>query len=137
LSLDAEAHDSDPIRDAETDAAALFDLTADEAGVGSSGSPAPTDKTRELLLEVVNAAVFASGLLEKVVDKRIEKRLAKVLRAQLTEVVDKQVRAALSSDDMKILVDDKFRAISLYLKGEVIPKTVAKILKEKEIEMVE
>ncbi len=43
--------------------------------------------------------------------------------------MQKEVALALGSENMKILIDEKFRAISLYLKTDVIPKTVAQILK--------
>jgi hypothetical protein len=51
------------------------------------------------------------------------------MEKEVRSLVDKQTTAFLSSENLKVLIDDKFRAISLYLKTEVIPKAVHQALK--------
>ena len=44
--------------------------------------------------------------------------------SSLSETIGKEVRGFLSSNEMKELLDSKFRAIDLYLKTDLIPKIV-------------
>lgn len=119
------------------------------ARVAERSSPAEgvgidPSKAKEMLAEIVQSVLFDSGILEKFVSKKIEEgggglskadakslveeALAGSLEEQLKSIVDKQVRIALAGEDIKLLIDDKFRAISLYLKSDVIPKTVKQVL---------
>jgi hypothetical protein len=120
---------------------------AREAAATDSG-----DKTREAIGEVLQSALFESGILEKLIAKQVESRvgeadggggvsgaqvqdilattLPQLLQSELKGIVQKQVKATVAGEEMKVLIDDKFRAISLYLKSDVIPKAVQKILQE-------
>ena len=80
---------------------------------------------RDTLLEVIHTSLFTSGVLEKYVTRAVSEKI----QTEVTALVQREIQATLSSENVKILLDDKFRAISLYLKSEVIPKTVAQILK--------
>ena len=117
----------------------------EEAGGDGGGA------TKEALGAIIQSVLFESGILEKIVNKQIDSKLAgggsgdadpagvkKVLAKELPEllqgelkgVAERQVRSAMAGEDMKALLDDKFRAMSLYLKTDVIPKAVQKVLKE-------
>jgi hypothetical protein len=89
-----------------------------------SPSP-PSAGLRDTLLEVIHSSLFASGVLEKYVTRAVNEKI----ESEVTALVQREIQATLSSENVKVLLDDKFRAISLYLKSEVIPKTVAQILK--------
>jgi hypothetical protein len=103
-----------------------FKLPTDAGSSRPQGAlPADTAQVKDVLLEVIHSALFQSGVLEKYVGRAVEQRLEKDIGA----IVQKEIQATLSSENIKMLMDDKFRAISLYLKQEVIPKAVAQILK--------
>jgi hypothetical protein len=118
-----------------------------------------SEKTREVLTGVLASTLFESGLLEKTVERIVEQKglgaaggapadlprrvkeectsllkqlLAEgsgALRLEIQGMARKEITSALGSEEFKVLLDDKFRAISLYLKTELIPKTVAQALK--------
>lgn len=116
---------------------------------GLQGSfKALTNTTKDALNQVVQAILFDSGILEKLVQRIVEERLKEagaiggggaaaagsLSEEQKKETLDlfqKELSAALASEQMKMLIDDKFRAISLYLKSDVIPKAVQEALKPK------
>jgi hypothetical protein len=93
----------------------------------ASGEEASADpsKLKDTLLEVIHGALFTSGVLEKYVTRAVNQRL----ETDIKEIIQREIQTTLSGENVKILIDDKFRAISLYLKTEVIPKAVAQILK--------
>ena len=114
----------------------LNESSTDSSGVGGGLGGNPED-IKKALGEVVTTALFDSGLLEKIVEKQVEKKLASsggggsgAPSGDLTAHIESTVKTLLAGEDMKILIDDKFRAISLYLKSDVIPKTVKKVLQE-------
>ncbi len=102
----------------------------------------PTGVSQEKLAEVINAVVFESGILGRIVDQHLEAKLkaaavsavqsyvstelGKVVEAQVSKVVSEQ----LNSNQVKELIDSKFRAITLYMKTDVIPKAVKQLLKQ-------
>jgi len=117
----------------------LLDRRLSAASPGAAGS---SEATKEALTQVMQAVLFESGFLEKFVQRAVEQKLetgnsAKALldscRSEIQGIVEKTVSATLSGENVKVMIDDKFRAISLYLKGEVIPKAVIQILKQQKI----
>ena len=106
-----------------------FKSTKTDAGEGSSPphGPLPSDpgQIKDVLLDVIHSSLFQSGVLEKYVARALDQRLEK----DVTAIVQREIQTTLSGENIKMLIDDKFRAISLYLKQEVIPKAVAQILK--------
>jgi hypothetical protein len=122
----------------------------------AGGAGADHQKTKEALVQIVNAVVFESGILEKIIARQIDARLGsqpacgggaaavpqealaeaitavlpKLVKDEIETVVEKKVKSALSGEAMKTLLDEKFRAMSLYLKGDVIPKIVTTALRE-------
>ena len=78
-----------------------------------------------------------SGILGKVGEQQISQvikaELAEYAKAELPSLVDgiiqKAVAEAMSSEDIKQLIDSKFRAITLYMKTDVIPASVKQVLK--------
>ena len=92
--------------------------------------------TKEKLVEVVTAVVFESGILSKLVDRHLEQKLDEAatktvreyVKSEMPKAVAGSVTQVLNSDQVKELIDSKFRAIMLYLKSDVIPKVVKQTL---------
>ena len=112
-----------------------------------------TQKMKDAIMKAIQGVLVDSGLLEKFVDRAVEQKLkearpqsgssvalkaaaggtidAQALKAEVQSIVHKEIAAQTSSEAMKEMIDEKFRAISLYLKSDVIPKAVAQALKPK------
>ena len=107
-------------------------------------------KTKTVLAEIVQSVLFESGLMEKVVQRAVEKKLKEggirsaggterdgsgakpgdgQSQKEIEAIVKNEVLATLSGETVKVLIDDKFRAITLYLKTDVIPKAIGQALK--------
>jgi hypothetical protein len=117
----------------------LLDRKLSAASPGAAGG---SEATKEALTQVMQAVLFESGFLEKLVQRAVEHKLeagnsAKALldscRDEIQGIVEKTISATLSGENVKVMIDDKFRAISLYLKGEVIPKAVIQVLKQQKV----
>jgi hypothetical protein len=114
---------------------------------------------RKQVKEVLNSVLIESGLLKQVVETVVErqleargggggggerlrqeaaavakdflsKNLGTVFKDEIQGAVTAATKELLSSEQVKILIDDKFRAVTLYLKTEVIPKAVRQAAKE-------
>ncbi len=111
-----------------------------------SGSfAALTNTTKEALTQVVQAILFDSGILERLVSRIIDEKLptkpsggseavssealSSEARKETQDLIQKEITRALASEQMKMVIDDKFRAISLYLKSDVIPRAVQEALR--------
>jgi hypothetical protein len=94
-------------------------------GTDQGSNPSSSGDLRDTLLEVIHSTLFTSGVLEKYITRAVNDKI----QNEVLQLVQREIQATLSSENIKILIDDKFRSISLYLKSEVIPKTVAQILK--------
>ncbi len=99
---------------------------------------ASEELTKDKLAEVINAVVFESGILSKVIkselDDSLKGAIAAYLSRELPKLLNENVATAVSnclgSEEVKLLIDTKFRAITLYLKTEVIPKAVKQLLQK-------
>lgn len=108
-----------------------------QALVARSAGRAPGEgEFKELITGILSATLFESGMLEKLIERKVDELRRSLqssfiaeARKEISSIVGREVAAALGSENMKILIDEKFRAISVYLKTDVIPKTVAQILK--------
>ncbi len=97
---------------------------------------APDVLTQDQIAEVINAVVFESGILSKVIKSELDDILNGILKEYLdrelpkflTDNVSSAVSDCLGSEEVKLLIDTKFRAITLYLKSDVIPKAVKQLL---------
>ncbi len=58
------------------------------------------------------------------VSEAVSRHLKENLKGTVSDAIGSEIRAFLSSDEMKELLDTKFRAIDLYLKTDLIPKIV-------------
>ncbi len=65
-----------------------------------------------------------------IVKEFLSQNLDKIFRKEITSVVEDSIAKFLSGDRVKELIDDKFRAVTLYMKTDVIPKEVEKVLAE-------
>lgn len=127
---------------------------------GSANSQAPEDSDmRHHFKEILTQVLLDSGLLQDIVETVVERkmqaflsadRLSEVLRREATNLakgflqdnlgkilkkdietaIEQSAKLALASENVKILIDDKFRAVSLYLQTDVIPKAVRQALSE-------
>jgi hypothetical protein len=108
-----------------------------------------TQKMKDAIMKAIQGVLVDSGLLEKFVDRSIDQRMkagqpvpgstvkplaggsgdTQALKAEIQTMIQKEVASQASSESMKEMIDEKFRAISLYLKSDVIPKAVAQALK--------
>jgi hypothetical protein len=61
---------------------------------------------------------------EKVVREYLSRHLGVLFQTEIRGVIQKEMKTFLSSDELKELIDEKFRMINHYLKTEVIPKVV-------------
>ena len=99
---------------------------------------ASEELTKDKLAEVINAVVFESGILSKVIkselDDTLNDAIQTYLHRELPKILNEKVSSAVSeclgSEEVKLLIDTKFRAITLYLKTEVIPKAVKQLLQQ-------
>jgi len=94
-----------------------------EEGAGaSSGGVASSD----------NAGVKeAAG---EIVKEFLSENLGKIFKDQIEAVVQTAVAEFLAGEGVKELVDDKFRAVTMYMKSDVIPQAVKNTLKDLEAE---
>jgi len=85
----------------------------DSAGAGDAGGDS-TDKIKA-----------AAG---SIVKDFLSEHLGEILRKEVAGVVEKQVHAVVGSDELKQLIDDKFRVVTMYLKTDVVPGAVRQAL---------
>lgn len=102
----------------------------------SAGRAPGEGEFKDLITGILSATLFESGMIEKLIERKIDdfrrslqSSFIAEARKEISALVQREIAAALGSENMKILIDEKFRAISVYLKTDVIPKTVAQILK--------
>ncbi len=60
----------------------------------------------------------------KVVREYLSRHLGVLFQTEIRGVIQKEMKSLLASDDVKEMIDDKFRMINQYLKTDVIPKVV-------------
>lgn len=125
----AEGFDAARIRDLMTDVlkASLFDSGVLEKFI---------ERTWARKIEARQGQTPGGDTALKAVEERLPELSKKVradcvgaLRGEIASIAQKEASAALSGENLKILIDEKFRAISIYLKTDVIPKAVAQALK--------
>jgi hypothetical protein len=126
---------------------------------GGPGEAELRETLKKVVASVLLESGFLEKLIEKVVDSRLESlklalgeggggsealrqeaaalvkeflsaNLGKIFQSEIRGAIQKEMQAVMGSENMKLLVDDKFRAITLYLKTEVIPKAVRQLLKD-------
>lgn len=88
------------------------------------GNPAP--KGAEGGLEIFRQEV------PKVVREYLQRHLSALLESELRVVIHKEIMNFMASDELKELMDDKFRLMNTYLKTDVIPKVVQQELARSE-----
>ena len=105
---------------------------------GATDAPVDLGLSRDQIAELINAVVFESGILGKVIDQKFAQRLRagveEYAKTELPSLLDshiqKAVAEAMNSEDVKQLIDSKFRAITLYMKTDVIPQAVKQVLQQ-------
>lgn len=124
----------------------LVDAKVKKAMNGTtSGAAGPPGNTKEAFMKIIQGALFDSGLMEKMIQKAVDAKVKGAgggagagvgaspdLKVEVQAMIQKEIGMMLSSEGMKSMIDEKFRAVTLYLKQEVIPKAVAQVLKSSE-----
>lgn len=102
--------------------------------------------------KAIQSTLLESGLLERLILRVVEEKLKALppsppvspapgglsdevlasMAAAIQRAVQVEVGNAVAGEKVKVLIDDKFRAITLYLKQDVIPKTVQQLLAGKD-----
>jgi hypothetical protein len=102
------------------------------------------EKVEQTLPEIVAKIVVEKGIGAAIDPKMIEERVTAVIadkvlgdkldpaliQAEIRNQTPHVVKEIANSDEFKVLIDDKFKVIMKYLKEDIIPKSVKKILKE-------
>jgi hypothetical protein len=60
----------------------------------------------------------------KIVREYLQRHLAALFESEVRGVIHKEIMTFMASDELKELMDDKFRLMNTYLKTDVIPKVV-------------
>ena len=87
-----------------------------DATGGNGGNPGNRDEIRKI-----------AGSLVK---DFLAENLGRIFNEQIEGVVEQSVSQFLSSERVKELIDEKFRAVTLYMQTEVIPKAVEQSLQD-------
>ena len=66
----------------------------------------------------------------RLVKEFLSQNLGTLFQSEIRGAVQKELQAFMASENMKMLIDDKFRTVQLYLTTEVIPNTVKQILRK-------
>jgi len=66
--------------------------------------------------------------VKKAIQASLAEQLPGILQKELGESIRAEVKSILSSNEIKEMIDSKFRMISVYLKTDVIPKAIQKEL---------
>ena len=109
---------------------------AQQAVVSTKVSSSGAGVDQEKLAEIISAVVFESGIIDKIVKRHlaegvpaaVDQYAKNQLPQQMSGLVQKAVAEAMSSEDVKELIDSKFRAITLYMKTDLIPSAVKQAL---------
>jgi hypothetical protein len=62
--------------------------------------------------------------IPKIVKEYLTRNLGQLFEGEVRGAIQKEILSFMASDQMKEIMDDKFRLINSYLKSEVIPKVV-------------
>jgi len=125
------------LEQAQDPAARLTDLeTRVEALASRVGSGSGNQDLAGTIKKIVSSVLLESGFLEKLIDRRLAERLggadaATGLAKEIRGAVQKEIEGYLASDSIKELLDEKFRAVTLYLKTDVIPQAVRQALRDR------
>ena len=104
-------------------------LDALEEKVDSGGGSVDSQALSETLKTLITSVLVQSGFLEKAITAIVTRQLQEAGQGVGEPAVQKEIKNFLASDEMKILLDDKFRQVTLYLKTDVIPASVRQALK--------
>jgi len=66
----------------------------------------------------------------KLVKEFLSQNLRSLFQNEIRGAIQKELQSFLASEDMKIMIDNKFRAVQLYLTSDVVPTTVKQILQK-------
>src|SRR2546422_7844271 len=117
---------------------------------GSHAARAPEGQAeiKKVVTETVSSVLLETNLVERVVERHLksksgaaahagapggkdveeavrdylEQNLAKLFQSEIPGAIQRELKPFINSDEIKELIDEKFRTITNYLKSEVIPK---------------
>ena len=88
------------------------------------------NKLRELNLKPGGAGEALKTESARLVKEFLSQNLGTLFQSEIRGAIQKELQAFMASENMKMLIDDKFRTVQLYLTTEVIPNTVKQILRK-------
>ena len=98
-----------------------------------------SEEIKKTVTDAVTNLLLETDLMERLIDRHFKKNPQPASDRSgadtpagegkdLQESIQEELKAFLTSNEFKELMDDKFRTITLYLKTEVIPRVVQKEL---------
>ncbi|MEM7233375.1 MAG: hypothetical protein AAF517_14450, partial [Planctomycetota bacterium] len=60
----------------------------------------------------------------------LSENLQRLLQNEARPILQEEMKQFFAGDEMKVLLDDKFRAVTLYLKTDVIPNSVRQAMRK-------
>ncbi len=129
----------------------------DGRGKGPGDAGSSSVDLRKMVADVVSAALLETPLLDKAVERYSrthpgapggggaahtgnEQQIQAAVKEYMTHhlgthfqgeirgVIQKEMKSALASEDLKEMLDEKLRAVTLYLKNEIVPKAVQQVI---------
>jgi hypothetical protein len=103
---------------------------------GHSAKPAESEDIKKTVTEAVGSVLLETNLVERILDRHLKARPAAAAAAggasadfaDLRVTVQKEMRNFVTSQEFKELMEEKFRAITMYLRSDVVPKVVRETL---------
>lgn len=103
---------------------------------GGGGGPVNASNVSGIFKKLINSVLIESGFLEKIVASTLSHQFDEdsEFAAVIHNSVQKEIKTWLSSNEMKELMDDKFRHVTVYLKTDVIPTAVRQALENADVQ---
>ncbi|HVR75347.1 MAG TPA: hypothetical protein VMT52_13505, partial [Planctomycetota bacterium] len=100
----------------------LVDAKVKKAMNGTiTGAAGPAGNSKEAFMKVIQSALFDSGLMEKMIQKAVDSKVkgsggavagaTPDLKGEVQAMIQKEIGLLLSSEGMKSMIDEKFRAV--------------------------
>jgi hypothetical protein len=119
----------------------------------TGGGPEAATDIRKTVSEAVTSVLLETSLLDRLIERHLKSKAvagageaaqanpkdpskpgrdhaATPVQGDLRLLIQSEMKAFLTSQELKELLDEKFRSITLYLKNEVIPKAIGSHLQK-------
>ncbi len=133
----------------------LLEVAPSSSNTANSSGPATQpDDLRKMVTEAVSAVLLESDLLEKLVQRILQNQMkaeggigedikalcldtlrsfsmqtfGPLMKTEIKDIVHSKLTEFANTEEFKSALDGRFRALETYLKSDVLPREVAKIL---------